>query len=110
MTTLLVFIFGELRSMRVVAEVFFNHTDRANELYLWGVLQAHQFMLDFVKENFTGHPKFHSQMVMFILETMVPWVELEIVSAACVNVSTLPVTVQKLASSVDTFDSCLCAL
>ena len=67
-------------------------------------------MLEFVKKNFTGHPKFHPQMVIFILETMVPQVELEGVSAACANVSTLPVTVQKLASSVDAFDSCLCAL
>ena len=64
-------------------------------------------MLDFVKENFTGHPKFHPQMVIFILETMVPRVELEGVSAACENISTLPVTVQKLASSEEAFDSCL---
>ena len=49
-------------------------------------------------------------MFMFILETMVPQVELEGVSAACANVSTLPVTVQKLASSVDAFDSRLHAL
>ena len=31
-------------------------------------------------------------------------------SASCDNVSALPVTVQNLTSSVDTFDSCLCAL
>ena len=67
-------------------------------------------MLEFAKENFTGHPKLHPQMVMFILETMVPRVELEGVSAACANVSTLPVTVQKLVSSVDAFDSHLRAL
>ena len=66
-------------------------------------------MDEFIKENFTGHTKFHPKMVMFILETMVSRY-LEGVSGACVNVSTLPVTVQKLASSVDTFDSCLCAL
>ena len=41
---------------------------------------------------------------------MVPWVELEGVSAACSNVSTLPVTVQKLASSVYPFESCLHSL
>ena len=34
-------------------------------------------MLDIVKEKFTGHPKFHPQMVTFILDTMVPRVELE---------------------------------
>ena len=67
-------------------------------------------MLYFAKEIFTGHPKFHPQMVMFILDTMVPRVELEGVSAACSNVSTLPVTVPKIASLVDTFDSRLCAL
>ena len=62
-------------------------------------------MLDFVKENFTGHPKFHPQMVMFILKTMVSRVDLEGVSVTCENVSSLSVTLQKLASSVDTFDS-----
>ena len=65
-------------------------------------------MADFVKEKFTGYPKFHPQMFMFILERMVPWVEIEGVSAACANFNALPVTVQKLASSVDAFDSRLC--
>ena len=88
----------------------FNHPDRYKELYLWGILQDHRVMLEFVKEHFTGHPQFHIQMVMFILETMVPWVELESVYTAYENVSTLPVTVQKLASSVDAFDSSLRAL
>ena len=67
-------------------------------------------MLEFLKEKFTGHPKFHPQMVMFILETMVPRVDLEGVSTAFENVSTLPVTVQKLASSVNAFDYRLHAL
>ena len=49
-------------------------------------------------------------MVMLNLETMVPIVYLEDVSAACANLSTLPATVQKLASSVDAFDSRLCDL
>ena len=49
-------------------------------------------------------------MVMFILETMLPRVDLEGVSAACENFSYLSVTVQKLAPSVDAFDSQLCAL
>ena len=49
-------------------------------------------------------------MVMFILETMLPWVDLEGVYAACDNVSALTVTAQNLASSVDTFDSRLRAL
>ena len=43
-------------------------------------------------------------MVMFILERMVPWVELEAVSAVCANVSALTVTVQNLTSSLDAFD------
>ena len=67
-------------------------------------------MLEFVKENFTGYPKFHPHMFMIILETIVPRVELEGVSVACANISTLPVTVKKLTSSVEAFDSCLCAL
>ena len=67
-------------------------------------------MLDIVKEKFTGHPKFHPQMVTFILGTMVPRVELEGVSEACANVSTMNVTVRKLASSVNDFYSCLRAL
>ena len=81
--------------MRVVVEDAFNHPDIANELYLWGVLQANWVMLEFVKENFIGHPKFHPRMVMFILEKMVLRVELEGVSAVCAIVSTLTVTVQK---------------
>ena len=47
---------------------------------------------------------------MFILDTMVPRVDLEVVSATCANVSALPVTIQNLVSSVDAFDSYLCAL
>ena len=49
-------------------------------------------------------------MVMFILEIVVPWVDLEGVSVACANVITLPVTFQKLVSSVDALDSRLSAL
>ena len=86
--------------MIVVAEDDLNHPDIANGIYLWDVLQAHRVMEEFVKENFTGHHKFHPQMVMFILETMVPRVDPEGVSAACANVSALPVTVQNFMSSV----------
>ena len=67
-------------------------------------------MVEFVKANFTGRPKLHTQMVMLILDMMVPQVEFEGVSATCANVSALPVTVQNLASSVDAFYSCLHAL
>ena len=81
MTTLLVCLFDELRAVRVVAEDSFNHPGRVNEPYLWGVLHAHRVMADFFKENFTGHPKFHPQTVMFILDKMFPRVELECVSA-----------------------------
>ena len=109
-TTLFMCLFDELRAVIVVVEDAFNHPDRANGLYLLGLLQAHRVMLEFVKENFTVHPKFHPQMFMFVLDIMVPRVELEGVSAACANVSTLHVTVQKLASSVDAFDSRLRAL
>ena len=50
-TNLQVWIFDELRAMRVVAEYAFNHPDRDNELYLWGVLQDHRVMAEFVKEK-----------------------------------------------------------
>ena len=103
-------LFDELCAVQVVAEDMFNHSHRANEHYLWGVLQSHRVMEEFVKENFAGHPKFHPQMIMFILETMVPWLELEGVSTACTNGSALLVTIQKLASSVDDFDSRLRSL
>ena len=82
--------------MRVVAEYAFNHPDRDNELYLWGVLQDHRVMAEFVKEKFTGNTKFHPQMIMFVLKTMVPRVDLECVSAACTNVSTTPLIVRNL--------------
>ena len=62
-------------------------------------------MLEFVKENFIGRPKVNPYMIMFILETMVLWVELEGVSAAYATVSTMPVTVLNLVSSVESFDS-----
>ena len=48
-TTILVCLFGELRDVRVVAEDEDNHPDRANEIYLRGVLQAHRVVLEFVK-------------------------------------------------------------
>ena len=67
-------------------------------------------MLEFVKENFTGNPKLYPQMVMFILKTMVSQMDLEGISVACEKVSTLTVTVQKIASSVDAFDYRLRAL
>ena len=98
--TLLVCLFDELRALRVVAGEAFNCLDIANELYLWVVFQDHRVMADFLKKNFTERPKFHPQMVMFILETMVPRVDPEGVSAACANVSALPVTVQNFMSSV----------
>ena len=60
--------------MGLLAEDTFNHLDRENELYLFGVLQAHWVMADFVKVNFTGLTKFHPQMVVFILEKIFPWV------------------------------------
>ena len=93
-----------------MAEDVSNHPDRDNKLYLWGVLQDHRFMEEVVKENFTGHPKLNPQMLMFILEVMAPRAEVEGVSAASAHVSAMPVTFQKLASSVDAFDYQLRAL
>ena len=43
-------------------------------------------MAYFLMENFFVHPKFHPQIVMFILEIMLPLVEVEVVSAALVNI------------------------
>ena len=63
--------------MRLVTENAFNYPDRTNEPYLWGVLQDHRVMAEFVKEHFNGHPKLHPLIFMFTLETMVPRVELE---------------------------------
>ena len=110
MTTLLVCLSDELHAVQVVMYYAFNHPDRANEFYLWGVLQAHWFMVDFVKEKFTGNPKLHPHMVMFILDTMVPRVDLEDVSAICANISDLKLTVRNISSSVDSFGSRLHAL
>ena len=67
-------------------------------------------MAEFVKEKFTGHPKFYPQMVMFILDTMFPRLELERVSVACAKFSALHVTLHNLESSVEAFDYRLCAL
>ena len=49
-------------------------------------------------------------MVMFILETMVPWVEPEGVTSDCANISSQTVTIINLMSSVDAFHYCLCDL
>ena len=75
-TTLFVCLLDELLAVRLVAEDAFNYPYRFNKLYLWGVLQDHRVIAEFVKEKFTGRPKFHPHMVMFILETMVSRVEL----------------------------------
>ena len=91
-------------------EDYFNHSDRADELYLWGVFQAHRVMSEFVKKNFTGHPKLHPQVVMFILDTMAPRVYLEGVSEACPSVSALTLTVRNIVSPVVAFDYRLHAL
>ena len=48
-TTLLVFLSDKLCAVRVVSEDAFNYPDRANKIYLWGVLQDHRVMLEFVK-------------------------------------------------------------
>ena len=42
-------LFDELRAVILVVEDVFKHTDRNNELYLWGILQDHPVMLEFVK-------------------------------------------------------------
>ena len=47
---------------------------------------------------------------MFILETMVPRVDLEGVSATCANVSALPLNVRNFVSVVGAFDSFLHSL
>ena len=64
MTTILVYLFDEIRAVRVVEEDAFKHPDISNEFYLWGVLQGPRIMEEFLKEKFTGHPKFHPQMVI----------------------------------------------
>ena len=73
-TTLLVCSFDEMSEVRVVVGDYFNHPYIMNVLYLWGLLQDHRVMAEFVKENFNGNPKFHPQMFMFVLETILPQV------------------------------------
>ena len=48
-TTIFVCLFDELLAVRLVVKDAFNYPGRANQLYLWGVLQAHRVMLEFVK-------------------------------------------------------------
>ena len=77
---------------------------RSHATNLLGVLQSHWVMAELVKEKFTGYPKFHPKMVMFILETMITRVELEDISAAYANVSALPLIVRNLVLPVDAFN------
>ena len=93
-----------------MVEDSFNRPDRANELYLWGLLQARWVMAKFVKEKFAGNTKFQNPMFMLILYTMVPKVDIEGVYDSCANVSALPLTVQNHALSVGAFYSRLRAL
>ena len=48
------------------------------------------------KGKITGPPKFHPRVVMFVLETMFPQVELGGVSAVCEIFSDLPLTVKNI--------------
>ena len=100
-TTCLRVFFQELRSARVVAENAFNYPDRANALYLWGVVQAHRVMKEFVKHNFSEHPAFHPKLLQFLFKTSTPRVEMAKMTTTINGLSGLPATLTALSSSVD---------
>jgi hypothetical protein len=108
--TLVHVVFKELRKVRVAAEHASETKDLANDRYLWAVLQAHRVQREFIECNFFGHPRFHPQMVKFILEHMVPRNELERLTTACRDVSGLPARISTLERSVDNMRTRLVAL
>ena len=103
--TLVKVIFRELRKVRVGSEHAYSFSDRANPLYLWGVLQAHRVMADFVKTNFREHPMFHPKMIMFLFETSVPKSEIDRVIALVTSVRALPTTVDTLMRGLNSVKS-----
>ena len=115
--TLVRVIFRELRKVRVGSEHAYNFPHRANALYLWGILQAHRVMAEFVKTNFREHPMFHPKMIMFLFETSVPKSEIDRVIALVHSVRALPTTVDTITRNInsvkgrmDSFEDRLAAL
>ena len=71
-TTLLKVMFKEFRVVRVHAETGYSSKGNENAMYLHGTLMAHKVMEDFMKYEFTGHPKFYPRLIMHIYETSAP--------------------------------------
>ena len=86
--------------MRVGAEHAYSFPQRVNTLYLWGVLQAHCVMAEFVKTNFREHSMFHPKMI-----TSVPKSEIDRVIALVNSVCALPSTVDTISRVINSVKS-----
>jgi len=67
-------IFRELRRVRIVAQEAEKLPDKATScaLFLWGSLQAHRIMDEFIVHNFEGHPVITPVINMHLFQHRVP--------------------------------------
>jgi len=83
-------LFQELYEVRVEAESVHASVDNANGLYLWGVLQAHRVIQNFMDHKFSMHPAFYPQLMMFLFENVVPCQDFEELSKVIRDLKGLP--------------------
>ena len=89
-----------------MAENTYDIPDQANALDLWGVLQVHCVMAEFVRTNFREHPMFHpSKMIMFLSETSFPKSEIDRVSGLCSNMCGIPSQVDTILQGLNSVKS-----
>jgi len=94
-------LFVELRKVRVEAEAAHTSEDNANGLYLWGVLQAHRVMKDFADKNFSMHPAFYPQLMMFLFENGTPRQDFDELKRMVKELKGLPGLLEKLSQRLD---------
>lgn len=94
-------LFVELRKVRVEAEAAHTSEDNANGFYLWGVLQAHRVMKDFADKNFSMHPAFYPQLMMFLFENGTPRQDFDELKRMVKELKGLPGLLEKLSQRLD---------
>ena len=70
-------ILREIRKVRVEAETVYgseNPTEMVVQ-YLWGTLQAHWLMDDFLRTQLLQHPEVDPHITVYLFEHRAPWFE-----------------------------------
>ena len=73
-------IWRELRKVRVEAETAYgseNPTEMVGQ-YLWGTLQTHRVMDDFLRTQFCQHPEVDPHITLSLFEHISPLVEVSV--------------------------------